>query len=1269
MALTLDPTLATAQDSASRHPLVEIISQNPAPDIPFVGNFLDALLVDEEKPNIITHSTGRICATHIHETTKLRYVYTDTERTQFYFETFQDSDSWPILEATLYELTSGNIGVAFLSSSGGNNRLRYFVISPTGTVVVAQTTIVTYATATTTISSPFLTKVGANYFLAYVTNSSGNYAVKKRTSADFLTWSAEGDCSIGGLTATKRIANLSLLVISTGQIWLWFDYLDEADGGMEIVNLYYSTSDDSGATWANAVKFTSYTTYETSGKHPFVVQKVATQMHLIFQEVASLIRMDDSTDGWTPAEEHVQKIQIDEVENKMYLTILIDPSTDWPQLWGIVKVDIATWTIDKCWTPSSVPALPAHWCNLSGDMIYRTSIPVHGERHLVPVISQDDDNMNILLLDGEADSIFVYHFHNKPAFTPAVTQNVTWSMNSNNIKGVWIDYDSSRMYVLFSKYVFGGTCYYSLGYFDLTEATETKTLNTIFEEDDIGWYEMAYVFLRHRMFMEIVPDEDLLILYLGYPNFLYGAISVYGHTRIHILSTGAIYKDYAYHAVDCPNYPSLGIINGQYYDGKIWCTYDPHYDVYGGSIHATYLANNWDGFCTIEPSTDTITHFRPAWSPLAFPLHYGSTGAYQWMRKFAYGKVVVAEDKNKVVFGLAGFGMGVYDITSDTWNLYDDESIPGLDNNGGYGDFLYYDYNEMIYIGYDKGLLGFLIDGLLSTIYYQEGNYDGSWDWETKAQLCYGYQDSDAVVCLNPDDQSFFAFWQHQITSGNKKIKWGMETTELDLAPYVVRNKELAAHWSISGDPSELSFAVSHGHLFDPFNTSSLLRIFLAKGRKLVMRFGEDVAGTPYMHAQGSFLVNETSLKYRRGEYPQMDVLARDRRCYWEYADIFATTYFQDYPEDILDDVLQNFLDFDAGDIDIPEMYGRTLIYQQWVGVKAKEIVDQICDRFFSFHRMTVDDKFTVKRISNGSAVDHVYSDLAQMIEYTPDDTFSDFTNRVVVIGFGRTDLAVTYDEERVGSLNGTCGWWGFKQDFTIRYSEDESRVCLSPRLVVLESSQSIAFQLAGQVHEEISYVDPNNLYCVITVTAPNLIPALLAGITILAVYALIPDWVASLGVGATTPYGRVIHNLGLMLVLMILSSVGNFQYEVWARPRGYVKQTVQAEAEDEDLQRQIGAVVTHKLEDPLCYTHEVCQAVADHEMMIVKNQRRRVRFTKIAHLQDEVGDMIQIPHPYTGEAMKIFITELTRKMKIPEEEGADGYFLDEIEGWVIPAE
>jgi hypothetical protein len=133
-----------------------------------------------------------------------------------------------------------------------------------------------------------------------------------------------------------------------------------------------------------------------------------------------------------------------------------------------------------------------------------------------------------------------------------------------------------------------------------------------------------------------------------------------------------------------------------------------------------------------------------------------------------------------------------------------------------------------------------------------------------------------------------------------------------------------------------------------------------------------------------------------------------------------------------------------------------------------------------------------------------------------------------------------------------------------------------------------------------------------------------------------------------------------------ILGAVANYEYDVYAQPIGREKQQMQATADDEEFQAEIGKVVEEFIEDPLSYSMSICQRVADREIELAKLQRKRLSLEKITHLQDEVGDVVSFPHPYGGHTMKLMITEITRTYNRPKPGSNTGHCLDVLEGWGI---
>jgi hypothetical protein len=213
---------------------------------------------------------------------------------------------------------------------------------------------------------------------------------------------------------------------------------------------------------------------------------------------------------------------------------------------------------------------------------------------------------------------------------------------------------------------------------------------------------------------------------------------------------------------------------------------------------------------------------------------------------------------------------------------------------------------------------------------------------------------------------------------------------------------------------------------------------------------------------------------------------------------------------------------------------------------------------------------------------------------------------------------------------------------------------------------------LVGGISENLIIPGPSvnfyEKYCTIEVVATDLTPFFVTAILGLAASIWAFDLCSVDPVshqGKTWRVGTLICDIFIMTALDIVSSMGNFQYEILANPVGKVRRSVQGTADDFDLQAQLGFVIAKKFDDPLCYSPEQCVTVANQELLIAKLQRRRAIFEKMADLRDETGDTIQVLHPQTLETLTFFITELTRTMKLAEP-GKDGYFIDVIEGWKL---
>jgi len=1253
--LTLDPALAAAQDSMSRDPLVEIISAQATADIPFDGSYLTTEATYEKNPVTMTHSSGRLVTVYsfgpyiynYNPVYAIKFVYTNVDRTQFYSTYFQFNYSDVLEELNVCEMANGNIGIVYRYSNSGVTYLRYKILSVTGTEI-ADGTIGNWSSSDYSTGPYTITLANGTYLMIYVRKVGTDYKFYKRTSNNFTTWGAEAEVGIGGLISTSKIYQPYIVQIIGGDVVLWFAYVDSVGPNLEeLTNLYCSFSTDNGVTFSNAVARTNFTTFAEVGKHPIAVQKAADTMHVIFDRIVPSLHMDASSTGWNLGGGETHGMVYDTVNQKLYFV-----ETQFDCLCGVAKVDKATWTIENFWGTGTdtVPSFPSY---------YKTNNTIRWEAYGAGQYVVLRSHLNVLsVLDGENNTITNYFFRDQIA--QGFTQNVEWNPIGSSgsweegwqdIGPVFVDPIAKLMYCTISNGI-GYSGDIMIGYIDLTEAAPSPplsyyTFTVVIEEQ--GVLNMSQAVMTNCLV--VVPDEDFIMLA--------GATGYYkGWLRIWNISTGGLYRMYNFD--DYPQFPYWGINYPHYLNGK----------VYGGMIRyeSLYGEDTKRGLLEINLLTDAMRTIRPSWATID---NY-------YLQQICNGAT------NELIIATAGYGITIFNTIDESWLHFDNTTMPGFCPTAvGYEAFSYIAYDStdgMVFGGISPQWTGAVISaGWFGVImfsrygYIQQASYftgvnAGGWTFGDDSLLVQGYNDYNAVVALDPNDQSMYVFWVKEELN-DFSIKWDKENSAIDLGPYLV--DEISTEHSIAGDPASLSFTVSHGHLFDPYNMASLFRTLLKKGRKITIRWGEMINGTPVWQNAGMFYVAERTMRFAVSEYPLMDIVAKDLRELWSHKHIYATDPYTNMPDFILGDVLKEFTTMTDLDLDFPTFDVEKLLYIQWIETDLNEILTQVCERFGYYFRFDVDGKATARKITNIAAVDHVYPDNTKLLDYTPDDKYSDFTNRVTVRGQERDFTQVTFPEERITQLSGTLGWWGCKKDHKVWYSDDRSRRAINPKMRAIETSTSIPFKLAGKVHERITAcpVLGDDKYCTVEVEAPNLIGLLIASIAVAIGGYMIPDGVVvhmGSGTGHTIPIGRLIEKIGIVAALFVLGSVANYQLEVWAQPLGNVRRSVQASWDDTENQTEIDAIVEKVIDDPLCYSAPDCSFVASFEGMVVQMQKKRVNISKMAHLQDEDGDTITIPHPHSMMPIDMYITKLKRRYKKSStSKSNDGYFQDEIESWV----
>jgi hypothetical protein len=789
-----------------------------------------------------------------------------------------------------------------------------------------------------------------------------------------------------------------------------------------------------------------------------------------------------------------------------------------------------------------------------------------------------------------------------------------------------------------------------IGYFELSDTGPTYTYHEVWKYSHLGGLVEGEIDK-----VTIHPGQNL-VLALHWGGFWRGHSSL----LVFDLTTGGLIKNWN-HSTH-PDFPAYaGKVTGSAYNKGF--VYDPT----AGKIYMTFeYTTELDqgdrrGLAIVDYLTERTAYERPTYA--TYDDYW-----FQGININNAGEVLLTVHENYMG------GIVMFDPTTLIWTLYDNSTWPGLfPNNEGTGGPPFYDEQEgLIYAKTGSyQIIVFSRYGYIQQSKYKMGTYATSWAFGGTSSLVQGFIDYDPAVVYDAVDGGLYAFWVNQVGT-EFSIKWDKEISNFNLVDYILAGSDVVITRSIDGNPATLDFTVARGHLFDTFNQLSLWRTILSKGRRITVQQGEKVADVEYWQNLGTFVIMERSMTYKKGEYPAMTVRAECRSGIWRENIISATAAYTNYPEDIIKDIVVDFTDMILADMILPTFVDRVTIHHSWIDTSVWDIVMQLCHRFCYYPRFDVDGKLTARLISNANAIAHTYSNTTKLIDVTPDDSFSDYTNRIIVSGQELDYVDVLYPEERVGYLSGTVGWWSGGKSYTVYYSEDKEKRVLNPRLDVKDSVTSIIGELAGGTHEEISEEDPEHHYVKIHVDTRDLTGLLIA---LLGTTGLI--WMSRSTTdapGLDTP-GHIHARMGtwvtdalLFAALNIMASVSTFQYEIFGQPIGEVRRSIQCEPAANDLAMQeiYGMVVEKKIDDPLCYTVVACNKVAVFELLIVQLQRKRIKFSKVTHLQDEEGDTIRIVHPYSGGTVTVFITDLVRKMMIPGSPDSEGYWIDEIEGWVL---
>lgn len=1235
MAVDLGNTLQTAQNSTIRSPLIELRSVQTASAIPFSGNLFNYNTTDEYYPALITHSTGILISVW-RRGTKIVLSYSDADHivwTEVESLTYGNA-SEPMLTLDITELANGNIGVVFAYRSFNTKYLKYAILTKNGAVVQSPVTIETYGADYNLIGLSVTKLANDSYYMTYSRLYSGDYGVYRRSSSDFATWGAETEITTGFTDTYTHYETEIFQSATDDDLLLFVSYANEVVNDSEKVNVYLLVSTDNGSSWGAAAKITDFTVLGEGGFEAAVAENSSGQLLLSYADKTAVLAMTTETDLWQQecgpfaigARIHYNEATgyLYSINNFTYVGI--------KKLCSVVVIDVQNWVVHRSYTTTTTPAYPTDFAN---NTTIFDAAKQEGKYVSVSI------NYQTIVINDDTETIAHYVWKDDGDHTRNITglDFREYGAFSFSVQATAVVASEDRMYVVLANTVPQPRIL--IGYVDLTEGPVLG----FYTWHEITWIEDWYA-------SRVATIEDLLVL----PNSNILSLSCFttvdtwkGRTDIYALDTGNLVKEYSYDT-DI-GYPYNGIRFIEHYNGKLYGTFN-YNDDYGQENHR--------GMVRIDLATHAISYLQPS---------YASEDDY------LLGDKHITNDGIMLIAAFTN-GLSTYNINTGAWSIYDNETAPDLDmgyENSQVSSVSYNEAEDLIYTGSPgaagvpsfTGIRAFNLGGTLKRIQYRYGEKSGTWSFGEENLLVSGNYEQDPYPAYLTDDTLWLVWQRTDSSTQEKSIYYDNTVPELDLTPYLTEDAVTVSR-SVKS-PGKLSFTISKGHLFDQNNAASSLTKFLKKGRAITLRFGEFIDGIEYWSSQGTFYVDTFKMGYARGKYPSAKVSCIDRIALLKWAHTVASAHFDgQYPEAVIESLLLNHTNLSESEINIESFNTRHPIYYQVIDEKLLDALEEILDHFEVYLYAAVDNRVEARPVRFSGTIDNTYTDSTKLIEFTPDDNFSDYTNRVTVKGEGLNPVEVLYDEELLATYSGTGGWWEVGSETRdIYYSSDKKKKARNPRLEVLKSIKD--FEILWQESEGTEYLlseDPNGYFCTIVIEFPGLmwvLIGLIASVLIIGAEAITCD--------LSKTCGLMIFLFSIVIsgVSYLLGQVATYDYEIYARPYGEEKQQYQASVDDLELQAFLdGLVIEQTIDDAFCYTQAECLRVATYEMNVIQSQRRRLSFNKIANIQDEPGDIIQMNHPFSGASLDVFLTDISRSYKRGTVRKKAGYFIDKIEGWRI---
>lgn len=1181
-------------DDNSRRPSAKVYVKFDYDTIPFAGRSLQSTTVHEKYPKSILHSSGRLVLIYSKVVSGYYNIFfkrTNVARTLWESEIALTTGNYDRINADLVELADTTMGVVF--SRGGV--IYQMAVDIDGTVTSAETS------STYTGNSPSVEYLPgtSKYWLAYERANALYY----RTADTFGTWSGESAFSTG---LTNNHSYPAIYLDSNSKFWLIFQRVSDPTASPVVDNVYYMTSANNGTSWSGSTAVTAFLAGEGSAKHPSIVDVGGTMRYFSYLYELQIQNFEYNTSTGT-TNKFIKKDR--DANRVMFVT-------------GTASANYRLVIYDRDTATYSYHLMADHGMT-SG-----------------------------LVLDMDYDST-------NNTFAIATSANGIITYNEDTLS--WGNYTTSTTPALLSNYIeairfTGNKIYYlscisttaSFGILDMSAGTHTTLTGTTTVSD--GTYKNSQVFVGTNYVVFRITRAGTnaycpkMRVYDSANNLLYDTnLTITGYQIGHDWKWDA---EYGYNeSTDELWIPTKDTATSKFGIAKLL--------VGVASITLTsYYTNASGNIYGLLPNPGSGSVYSDS-EMLGVHCDAEESRLYIHSATLNPGSGATAEDYITVFNTTDAIALGYFSHSNAVRYATNFATLDAtiskilLDTSYriavGYFDAqdleLYFASNAVSTAEYRWHILA--TEGDTGRVYYKTTTDDSTWSSANYLTTV----NADDFVHLEYTDK-LTAFW-HRNVDGTFKLRWDEDlSAELDISQYT-ESFEITKTMENDGDTCTITLSDRDG-LIDQLNVNSAWKDYLQENNLVRIVKGNSDYNYPafcgYISGGGS--------KRARGQANiyTVNVVSKAKNFYKKK---ITTTFYENQTiAYIAEDVITTYMGLTSGQYSVPSIT-QIIPTVQFIEEYPMDILKKLYQTAYYFPYFDEEGILNGKLINYAASVDFTYYEdgtdsvaankapSSNIINFDYEWSDEMITNKVIVRGETPAAYETTFEEEYMGFISGTAGFFSNKNTFDFSFSADKGMYCVEPRL---EVTDSVGNDFFGGGEELSTAGAGKQNYCVIEQQVSKSISVLVGLMSTVAVLTLLFGFFAGIGTGTCFVFNTL--SPLMALAMSIVGQISSYYYEIYAKPVGEaIPETITAEAIDAELVTKYGGQeIELEIDNPFLDTYEKCLALAEFELVKAKWFVKQPQLTIVANVAHQVGDVIRAYNVFNDTSYKLYIRGITQR-------------------------